>query len=145
MSRGRPRKPIQQLLDLGIFRGDRHAARLNEPKAAGVPIKPKGMDRIASAFWNRLLPRLLASKIVKEIDTEAVVSACELWALYCKAKRRAMKFPCDKDIRSAVVAYWNAFDKAAARLGMNPVDRAKISVTPEPAPGGIDGFARKRG
>ena len=95
--------------------------------------------------WDRLVPLLLAMRTVKEIDTQAVIAACEMWALYRKAYKKAEKYPVDKDVRSAVVAYLAAWDKAASKLGMNPVDRAKLSVPPEPKKDGIEAFARKRG
>lgn len=146
MGKGRPRKPLEQLQALGVFRPDRHLDRLNEPKATGEPIKPADMEAEASAMWDRCLPRLLAQKTVKEIDTELLASACELWSLYCKAKRLAYVDPTDKNIRGAVVAYWAAFNKAASQLGMTPADRAKLSVPPDEKPkDGIEEFARKRG
>jgi len=145
MPRGRPRIPLEKLRLVGSFRTNEHGDRLNEPQASGEPVKPHGMSREASAEWNRLVPLLLAMRTVKEIDTQAVVAACEMWALYRKAFRQAMKYPTDKDVRGAVVAYLASWDKAASKLGMNPVDRAKLSVPPEAKKDGIEAFARKRG
>lgn len=145
MAKGRPRKTLEQLKTLGVFRPDRHAGRVLEPTAAGQPVKPRGLARDVSAVWDRIVPQLVAMRTVKEIDTDAVVAACETWVLYRRALRQAMRDPCDPSIRTAVVAYLAAWDRAAAKLGMSPIDRAKLSVPPEVKADGIDAFARKRG
>lgn len=145
MARGRPRIPLERLKLVGSFRANEHAGRLNEPQMAGVPVKPRGMSKEVSAVWDRYIPQLLAMRTVKEIDTDAVVAACEMWVLYQKAHRSAMRYPTDKEVRGAVVAYYASWEKAAAKLGLNPIDRAKMSAPPEPKPEGIQAFVRKRG
>jgi phage terminase small subunit len=126
------------------FRPGTHGERLKEPKASGEPVKPGEMDSLASALWDKIVPKLVEMRTVKEIDTEAVVAACEMWSLYRKALAAALVYPCDKNVRSAVVAYWSAFDKAAGKLGMNPADRAKLSVPHEHGAAGVEAFGRKR-
>jgi P27 family predicted phage terminase small subunit len=130
---------------VGGIRPARHADRLNEPQASGVPEKPRGMDKQASALWDKVVPQLVSSGIVKNLDTAELTAMCQLWSLFCKAEKAAQQYPTDKEVRSAVVAYFTAFDKAASRLGMNPAERARLSVPPEPKNDGIEAFARKRG
>lgn len=141
---GRPRKTLAELQMLGVFRGDRHADRLNEPTFAGKPRKPRGLDDVASRLWDAVVPQLVDRRVVTQIDAAILTSMCQLWSLYQRAVVAAADDPTSKDVRGAVTSYWNAFDKAAAHCGLNPLDRAKLSVPPEQDGDDIEAFSRKR-
>jgi len=130
---------------MATFRPGEHGDRLLAPKMEGAPEKPAGMDRDAARLWDLIVPQLVESKIVKRIDSTALRAMCEMWVLYRKAFTLAKVDPCDKDVRGAVVAYWSAFDKAAAHLCIPPSERAKLCIPPEAPKDGISAFTRKRG
>ena len=48
------------------------------------------------------------------------------WGLYRQAVGLAKENPTDMSIRTAVVAYWTGFERAASRFGMSPCDRARL-------------------
>jgi phage terminase small subunit len=125
----RQRKPLSELKLTGAYRADRHGGRTDAPKMEGLPVKPAGLDRDASALWDQTVPQLIEKGIVFQIDTAALTAMCELWSLYRKSLRSAKKKPLDKIIRSAVLGYWQAFNVAAGRCGLTPGERAKLPST----------------
>lgn len=144
MAKGRPRKPLAELRLMGGFRPARHAERLGEPQFDGQPVKPRGLDKEASKLWDAIVPQLVARQVVREIDSAILTMTCQIWGLYRQSVEAAVANPTDKEIRGAVTAYASQFDRLAAHCGLNPIDRAKLSVPPEKTDGGIEGFARKR-
>lgn len=130
---------------MGSFRPARHAKRLNEPQFDGEPVKPRGMDADAGKLWDRIVPQLVKRGVVKQIDTALLVMTCEVWALYRAAMKAAIADPVSKDARCAVLGYASQFDKLASHCGLNPMDRAKLSVPPKSEDeDDIEGFARDR-
>ncbi|MDZ4686783.1 MAG: P27 family phage terminase small subunit [Planctomycetaceae bacterium] len=142
--KGRPRKSLAELRLMGGFRPARHADRIDEPQFDGEPVKPRGMDREAGRLWDAIVPELVARRVVRAIDTTVLVSVCELWSLYRKAIKAAASDPTSKDVRTAVIGYWRAFDAAAAHVGLSPTARTRLSVPPADDTEGIEGFSRKR-
>ena len=142
--KGRPRKPLAELQLMGGFRPERHAGRICEPQFDGEPVKPDGLSDDASQLWDSVVPHLVARRVVTAIDTSILTTVCQLWGLYLAAVKVATADPVSKDARGAVTAYWSAFDKAAARCGLNPVDRARLSVPPQQDSDSIEAFSRKR-
>lgn len=140
---GRPRKPLQSLVLTGQFRADRHAARATEPQLDGVPVKPLDLDSLASALWDDVVPQLVEAKVLKAADQHAAATCCRLWSLLCRSIEAAADNPVDKELRSAVVAYHSAWDKAAGRIGLLPTERAKLSEG-KPVFVGVSQFARNR-
>lgn len=140
---GRPRKPLQTLVMTGQFRADRHAERALEPQLDGVPAKPDGLDAVASAFWDSVVPQLVEAKILKQADEYAAATCCRLWSLLCRSIDAAAENPVDKELRSAVVAYHSAWDKAAGRIGLLPTERAKLSAG-KPVLVGVSQFTRNK-
>jgi len=144
--RGRPRKTLDELRQLAVFRPGRHADRIDEPKFDGEPHKPEGLDPVASNFWDVVVPQLISRRVVTSIDSAALVALCRLWSLFDASATAAQANPTDKAARFATTAYYAAWERAASKLGLNPIDRARLSVPPDDKPTGIEAFAkRKRG
>src|SRR5437899_2879596 len=119
------RKSADELKLSGQFRADRHADRLHVPKMPGTPAKPRGLDKEAGKLWDSIVPQLVAKGYVAEIDQYLLQSMCELWGLYRVAVKVALADPTDKLARTACLAYFSAFDKAASQCGLIPSERSK--------------------
>lgn len=142
--KGRPRKPLAELQLMGGFRPARHAGRVCEPQFDGKPVKPRGLSKEASKLWDAVVPSLVDRRVVTDVDTAILTSMCQLWGLYLAAVTAATADPTSKEARGAVTGYWSAFDKAASHCGLNPVDRARLSVPLKNDEDGIESFSRKR-
>lgn len=134
--RGRPRKSLAELKLHGGFRDDRHADRESEPPTEGEPQKPDGITGDAEWLWNLTIKSYAASGALKELDTAALEACCDLWGKYKAASRSAEADPVDKESRIAVTAYYTAWDRAASKIGLNPIDRRRMQV---------DGGEKKQG
>jgi P27 family predicted phage terminase small subunit len=109
---------------------------------AGELLMPKGMLKEEKWLWSLVVDSFRDAGILAAIDAALLRSACELWNLYRKAFKLAKKDPTDKDARIAVTNYWHAFETAASRLGMNPLDRSRLRPVVDPKKSGIK--ARRR-
>ena len=138
--RGKLPKTATELKLAGAFREDRHADReILENEFDGVPIKPDYLDGEAGAYWDRIVPQLVASGRVKQIDTEMLVCACECWAQYRDAVKRGA------GILERNNAFY-AYKHAVTEVGLSPKARARMPVVVKPKadPDSVDSFARKR-
>lgn len=138
---------VPELKLRGTFRADKHEKREKIPVADGVPVRPKYLKGEALNYWNRLVPKLLAMNLVKAVDTELIVAACESWAFYRKAAEAATESPLDQDTRAAFRSYHISFMDAVKRLGLSPLDRSRLTVEEpkEEETDPFDAFVRKRG
>ena len=126
--KGQPPKSIAELKVHGTFRPSRHGHRELEPETDGEPQKPEGMNADAEWLWELTIRSYAASGALKELDTAALESCCDLWGKYKAASRAADADPVDKDSRIAVTAYYAAWEKAASKIGLNPIDRRRMQV-----------------
>lgn len=122
---GRPPKPLEHHARDGTFRAHRHAGMAGV-KATGKPVCPRCLSGEARKFWTLVVPELTQNGTVKRLDTAAVQAACETWALYRAAYQEAIADPLDKAARCAVVSYLALWERLAAKLGLSPVDRARL-------------------
>lgn len=146
-SRGPAGKSVVELKLRGTYRADKHKKRESQPVPVGVPVKPKGLDKVASAYWDVLLPQLIDSKMVTRLDTEQCVTACEAWTLYRAAFKAALARPTDKFALQAYRAYFVSWQEAVKQLGLSPLARSRLTVEKpqEEAADPFDAFVRKRG
>jgi hypothetical protein len=122
---GRPRKSTLQLLIAGTYRKDRHGSRSQDPTAPlGGPPKHLSADQrrcwrevAVSAPWLRLPDR-----------GPLEVYAC----LMAEARAGFAAMPAS---RLALLT------RQAARLGLGPVDRTRITPQPECSPNPFDEFS----
>lgn len=131
MSAGRPRKPVETLKLIGTFRKDRHADR-GEPQAEGEPVCPPSLTGYALEHWNEIVPQLVKMGAVKAIDTSALTACCDMWARYRTAAEVADQDVLDRANRRAMLEYYNAWESAAAKLGLTPADRTRLRVEAAP-------------
>lgn len=141
MTAGRPSKPT----NLKVLHGDR-SDRINhdEPVPGQVEVSPPSwLDGDGLAVWHELAPDLIAQNVLTAWDAEAFAMACDQVRLYRQAKARVkrdgvmikgargsmIKHPMLQVQRDAATT----FAQLAARFGLTPSDRAKLSI------GGADG------
>jgi len=77
---GRKPKPIQMLKLTGNYRKDRHGDIPDPP--VGAPDKPKGLSRLASETWDRLIAALLEQKTIARSDFILLEAICREWGKY---------------------------------------------------------------
>ena len=136
----RLRQTASQKKLLGTFRPDRDAEdEVREREFDGEPEKPDYLDKEASAYWDRIVPQLVASGRCKQIDTEMLVCACECWSQYRDAVQR----------KASVLERNNAFyayKHAVNEVGLSPKARARMPAIAKPKPpdDSVESFARKR-
>lgn len=134
---GNPRKPTSELKLHGAYRKDRHGDRVDQLLSPAVPARPDGLDSIAAEHWDRIVQHIGRTGALTAIDSEAIELAARYWSLWKRAVRRCEKRPMDRDFRIQAVAYGQEWGKAASKLGLNPVDRARLSGSGE-TPSGDD-------
>jgi phage terminase small subunit len=136
---GRPAKPLSLHHLDGTYRRDRHGGRPAAPPA-GQPERPADLQGEAAAFWDTTVADLAAVGVVGRLDTALLRAAAELWGLYRKALAVADQDPVNKLVRCAVVSYYAAWERAAAKLGLSPADRAKLRLDLSEPQAGSDEF-----
>ena len=130
-SRGFVGKSIEEHKREGTYKPSLH--KFDSPQALGMPIKPSDLDDVAGALWDTLTPQLFESKVVAEIDSTVLGEMCRIYSLYVAARKLAEQSPADKDIRIAVLGYWQAFERLASKFALSPGDRMRLKVVPPEA------------
>jgi P27 family predicted phage terminase small subunit len=133
-ARGRPRKPVADLMLEGRFRSDRHGEVSATWQPDGVPTQPTWLSEDAAQLWADLVPPLIARGIATAVDAPELASLCDWWSRY----RQASRLLDDNGANSGDPAYyrhflqastaWKNFTAVAARFGLNPSDRAKLRI-----------------
>lgn len=123
----RPRKTNKSLKLHGTFRQDRHGA--DEPEPVGSLVMPAGLSGDAAWLWGQHVEQVQANGAGGG-DIAVFVSACEWWGMYCDLKSAIASG--DKDYRTFVKMSmaWKNFNTCASRLGLSPVERAKLRTQP---------------
>ena len=126
---GRPPKSTAQHKLEGTYRPTRHAARLDEATVPGIPSKPVGMDGQAGWLWGMVTDHL-PPEAMSQLDTAALVGVCRWWSLWREYDQQLDDGEGNayKTLIMAVAA-WKQFEKAAAKFGLSPVDRARLKIT----------------
>lgn len=91
----------------------------NGLRGEGVPLKPRGLPRLASRVWDELEPHIVQWGAC-EGDSVMFAEMCRLYASYRTAHGKG-------NVNTAM-KYWNAFKQIAASFGLTPADRAKLEV-----------------
>lgn len=134
---GRPRKPKATLKLHGTERDDRHSERFDDGDLASELVKPDDLAGDASLYWDEIVPLIQAANTGKSMDRAMVIGACQWWARYREAHTR-LNDPKYANATPVVLnqllalegSAWKNFNLAAGKLGLSPVDRAKLHVTP---------------
>lgn len=139
---GRPQKPDYMKVIQGTFRKDR--AQGSATPAKGFPIAPPNMSEDAHAEWKRVMNLLKDSDHISKLDRAALVSYCEAWALWNKAKAEladdTLMIPTANGYQQANPLIGIATKakedmlKWARELGLTPASRKNLYALPDKQP-----------
>lgn len=133
-ARGPKPTPTAVLSVRGSWRADR---RTDEPEfPPGAPECPSYIIGEALVEWERVVPILMASRVLTEGDLSALVSYCRFWGEYLKFQTRCDKllektkgpfahYPQEYALRNSA---YDRMSKAAALLGLSPADRTRVKA-----------------
>jgi hypothetical protein len=138
----RPRIPISTHIAEGTFRKDRMGDR-HEPEVGGKPVRPKSLTGEAQVHWDTVL-KFIDPRVIGSLDVLALEKLCETWGLWKAVLDELKKMPADKVLRCAHTAYSAEWDRMAAKFGLTPQDRTKISTggDSEKKPGAVAARSR---
>jgi hypothetical protein len=100
----------------GTLNATRHAARADEPKPTGRPVKPKSVKGRAGQLWDEMLP---TAYWLTEADAQVFANWCRLSAM---VERNF------KDVPASMHAQLRSYGSS---LGFDPTSRSRIKVKPE--------------
>lgn len=142
----RGRKPKPTKLKLLDGNPGRRPLNLQEPEPAPLGVEPPGdLLRHPRALeeWARLVPLLTAARIITAADRNALVAACQQWALYLDATDKVatagmiVKAPSGYPVQNP---YLGIASKALAHcqklwveLGCTPSARSRVTTTSDGA------------
>ena len=127
---GNPRKPVVSLKLAGTYRADRHGDRGGQ-WSSDPPEQPPDLDGVALEMWQQLVSSVPAG-VLTSSDSFMLVGACRWYSLWLRFDRQIRDGVGDPyKVTILACAAWKAFMNAAGRLGLSPVDRAKLTI-PEP-------------
>lgn len=102
----------------------------NPPISAdGVPKKPRGFaksNKMASDFWDQVVPQLIEMGHVNSIDTPQLVQMCEWYAIRCRLMRLATTGAAISIDVMKLQRAQKTFDDLAAKFGLSPKDRQRL-------------------
>lgn len=152
----RPPKPTEMLKLSGGYRQDRHGHRVD---AGGLDIPdelecPEHLDEPARAEWGRVLAVLQPLGVVTSLDRALLAVYCASWSRWVACEQgidagglvveghRGVMSPnpllrVGRDARDATL-------KAAAKLGLTPVDRAALNLPAKYEPDKLDALLAAR-
>ena len=116
---GRPRKPTRILKLAGTFRKDRHGDRFDSQIDPEVPNAPEWLTGEGLAEWDRLTGHIQYRRALAPIDRGALATYCTMWANHVECVK-AGGLPSSGLIATML--------SVGGKLGLNPVDRAKLQV-----------------
>lgn len=128
----RPRTPTELHRLNGTFRQDRHGGRLDAAPLPGMLDKPGNLSPAAGALWDEIAATLPPGTLAA-IDAAALTACCEWFARWKDLDRRLQTGDGDeyKLLTLAAVAS-KQFAALAAKFGLSPCDRAKLTAPPPP-------------
>ena len=129
----RPRKPTELLKASGGFRADRHGNRLDAAIVShDKPYKPAWLTGPAVAVYDAIVESLVGSALASS-DVWLIAGAARWWTVWRKfdGKIKTGRGDQYKLVMLATMA-WKNFEKCAAKLGLSPVDRARLQLESGP-------------
>ena len=134
---GRRRKPTALKLVQGNA-GHRPLPK-NEPKPEIASLAPPAdMDEAALRYWAPIAAKLVAARILTEVDVDALVLYCDSCAAYQNAKEQIEKYgpivkaPSGYVQPSPYVAIknkaWDQMKSMMGEFGMTPASRTRVNA-----------------
>ena len=117
---GRRPKPTLELLKQGTYRADRHGDRMEIAYAKKLPGHLKHLGATARYIYNKIGRMLVANGVLTEADGTILALYAQVWSLWAKASE-------ERDTKG-IVQCGLLLEKYGSRLGLSPVDRARIRV-----------------
>lgn len=136
----RPRKTLAHHKAAGTYEPGRHGEWTDDSVANGKPKKPTWLKGDAATAW-KLIVESMHPDVLKRVDTLLLSAACKWWARWREYDRQLddPEYDTYKVMVQAGVC-WKSFDKALSKLGLSPVDRSKLRISPQEQTG--DGKGR---
>lgn len=104
---------------------------------AEAPVKPKGMDKVASQHWDYLVELLVPLRLLTRIDGPKLEMLCTAHMFMERAKKK-IKNTMVKSVSggSEHVSAWNRiykehradYDKISEQFGMSPTSRTRMRI-----------------
>lgn len=144
---GRPRKPTEKHKLDGTYRQDRHANRIDSGANLPPIEKPADLAGDAADLWD-LLVRTLPPGVLGASDMPTLAGACRWWGEWRRWDRELSNPDSEMDVYKASILAgmaWKCYTQAASKLGLSPVDRARLDVSAkQESPGdALDEFTKK--
>ena len=92
--------------------------------------KPEHLAGYASEHWDRVVPKLTEMGLLHPVDADALVALCQWWAEY-RILQATPAGDSDSYKRSiALASCFKNWSNLAARFGLTPKDREKLTLHP---------------
>jgi phage terminase small subunit len=122
----RPPKPTALHRAAETYREDRHGTRIDEQVAGGSPQKPDWLNADASWAWDEITS-CLAAGVLASVDVLLLAGTCRWWAEWRRWDLAMGDGECDPYKAGCMAGMaWKAFTVGASKLGLSPVDRARL-------------------
>lgn len=104
---------------------------------AEAPVKPKGLDKVASQHWDDCVKLLLPLRLLTPLDGACLEAMCRAYSIKTNAEKKIAKCMV-KEVSGGgerisswgkVAKDWGAiYDKYADKFGLNPYARSKMRL-----------------
>lgn len=141
------KKSIEEHKLAGTYRADRHdkATLVFAPGATA----PRYLSKVAKAEWKRVAPLLEQAGILQAIDQTLLASYCQMFAHYraseddiaknglvilvtSQTRTGSTSKPTQNPAVRNSIQFHRAMVATAVKFGINPLDRPRIEVPPDP-------------
>lgn len=112
------------------------AAIRENPLADGLPRKPRGLGKHASALWDKVVPELSRLGVATSVDETMLEGLCfwwDVWKRSTEALNNVDDFGSTNGARAmnAVSRSWTEFSRVARQFGLTACSRNGITVAPQ--------------
>ncbi len=134
--RGPPKQPTELKILKGTYQACRDGPLAEQVRPGGTPTIPEGLHDDAKAFWNAVVPGLVAMGVATAVDSFELGEMCKWWERYQRFGKQLDELLDDAG-PSAPGAFrvlanagnaWERFDRIASKFGLTPADRSKLRV-----------------
>jgi phage terminase small subunit len=131
----------------GTYRADRHATRIDAHGKLPSIEKPAWLQGVASELWDAIVSTLPPAVLCRA-DAATLAGACRWWAEWQRWDAELLNPNSQIDPYKATMAAekaWRCYLAAASKVGLSPVDRARLDVSAKPeSPGdALDEFTKQ--